>query len=71
VKNIKNVAVKNTQSKQYDKMNAIILELQTEITRLEKKLEDGGIKFQRTSTNFNIVGEGDEEDEKEFDPDVD
>lgn len=60
VKNIKNFAVKNTQSKQSDKMNAIIMELQSEITRLEKKLEDGGIKFQRTSTNFNL-GEGDDE----------
>lgn len=71
VKNIKNVAVKNTQTKQYDKMNKIILDLQTEITRLEKKLEDGGIKFQRTATNFNIDGEGDEEqEEQEFDPDA-
>lgn len=67
VKNIKNVAVKNTKSKQTDKMNAIIMELQGEITRLEKKLDEGGVKFRRTNTNFNI-GEGDEE-EKEFDPD--
>lgn len=67
VKNIKNVAVKNTQSKQADKMNAIIMGLQGEITRLEMKLENGGIKFQRTATNFNIE---DEENEEEFDPDA-
>lgn len=68
VKNIKNLAVKNVQSKQKDKMNAIIMELQGEITRLEHKLEDGGIKFQRTSTNFNVGGEDEEE---EFDPHAD
>lgn len=70
VKNIKNFAVKNTQSKQTDKMNAVIMELQTEITRLEKKLEDGGIKFKRTSTNFFIndeEGEGANNDEDEDD----
>mmetsp|Transcript_12779 Transcript_12779/g.14374 ORF Transcript_12779/g.14374 Transcript_12779/m.14374 type:complete len:109 (-) Transcript_12779:19-345(-) len=69
VKNIKNTATKNTKSKQYDKMNSVILELQGEITRLEKKLEDGGVKFRRTNTNFNLDDEEKEEDEKEFDPD--
>jgi hypothetical protein len=75
VKNIKNFAVKNTKSKQSDKMNSIILDLQGEITRLEKKLEDGGVKFRRTVTNFNLNSE-DEDDkveemdgEQEFNPD--
>jgi len=35
VKNIKNVAVKNTKTKQTDKMNRIIMDLQGEISRLE------------------------------------
>jgi Pyruvate/2-oxoacid:ferredoxin oxidoreductase delta subunit len=77
VKNIKNFAVKNTKSKQSDKMNSIILDLQTEITRLEKKLEDGGVKFRRTVTNFNLDSEDEDEDgrveemdgEQEFNPD--
>lgn len=78
VKNIKNFAVKNTQSKQSDKMNAIIMELQREITRLEGKLENSGVKFRRTNTNFNIQDDDDEDaqvdnqdDEQEFNPDED
>ena len=79
VKNIKNFAVKNTQSKQTDKMNHIILELQSEITRLEKKLEDNGVVFKRTTTNFyNANEDGDNpeaqdndnmDNEEEFNPD--
>jgi kinesin family protein C2/C3 len=69
VKNIKNFAVKNTQSKQADKMNQMILELQSELTRLEKKLEGSGIKYQRTTTNF--YQPGDDDEEKEFNPDED
>jgi len=84
VKNIKNFAVKNTQSKQTDKMNHIIMDLQSEIARLEKKLEDGGIKFKRTTTNFYNVddqpneegnndnddgGDGGMDNEEEFNPD--
>lgn len=66
VKSIKNFAVKNTKSKLTDKMNGMVKELQSEVTRLEKKLEDGGIKFQRTSTNFYAPNEDEEE---EFNPD--
>lgn len=79
VKNIKNFAVKNTQSKQTDKMNHIILELQTEITRLERKLESNGVVFKRTTTNFYNANEDEEENndgqdenmdnEEEFNPD--
>ena len=64
VKNIKNFAVKNTQSKQTDKMNHIILELQTEITRLEKKLEDSGVTFKRTTTNFYNANEDEQNNEQ-------
>lgn len=78
VKNIKNFAVKNTQSKQADKMNSIIMELQREITRLEGKLENSGVKFNRTITNFNIQDDDDEDahadnpdEEEEFNPDED
>ena len=79
VKNIKKFAVKNTQSKQTDKMNHIILELQSEITRLEKKLDDNGVVFKRTTTNFyNANEDGDNpeaqdndnmDNEEEFNPD--
>ena len=78
VKNIKNFAVKNTQSKQTDKMNHIIIELQSEITRLEKKLEDSGVVFKRTTTNFYNANEDAEnenndqdnmENDEEFNPD--
>ena len=65
VKNIKNFAVKNTKTKQSDKMNAMILELQTEIGRLEKKLDESGVKFKRTTTNFYP---NEDEEEQEFDP---
>lgn len=77
VKSIKNFAVKNTKSKQTDKMNNMVLELQSEVTRLEKKLEENGVKFKRTSTNFyapdDNEGEGDANngEEEEFNGDDD
>ena len=52
VKNIKNFAVKNTKTKATEKANEKILELQSELTRLEKKLEESGVNFRRTNTEF-------------------
>lgn len=64
VKNIKNFAVKNTKTKATEKANEKILELQSEVTRLEKKLEESGVKFQRSTTNFYDPDEGEDKVEE-------
>lgn len=44
---IKNVATRNISTKQTEKMNKVILELQGEIGRLEEILETNSIEFNR------------------------